>query len=313
MADIKILLLCNNTIALPALRELLFFQQVSAVVIPSKNTALRADLDELMQGTDVPLITVDRKNFKKTVCREIEKNNVQAVFMMTFPYLVPKDLLLLPPRGFINFHYGKLPEYRGPEPIFTQVMMQEKNPALTVHIATEGIDDGPVIIQEQVGYDENDTYGLLQYKLAAAGAKLVTLLMKILSFGSILPAAPQDEGKAAYHKKPTAASLMIDWKTMDSKAIRALVNACNPWNKGCGAVIRNRVIGITEVEVAENNGREKVVPGTIITLDDENGLQVYCCDDHIIKITIFYTEEGFMSGKKLAKQGIAAGELFGTL
>jgi methionyl-tRNA formyltransferase len=310
MADIKVVLLCNNRIALPALRELLFFKQVAAVVIPAKNTALKADLEELMEGCAVPLLTVDRNNFKKVIRREIENNKVQAVLLMTFPYLIPKELLALPPRGFINFHYGKLPEYRGPEPIFAQVMMQEKNPALTVHIVTEGIDDGPVIIQETVSYDAEDTYGMLQHKLAGAGAKLLTLLIKILSFGSILPAAPQDESKAAYHKKPTAAGLMINWQTMDSKAIRALVNACNPWNKGCGAVIKNRVIGITEVEVIENKEQEKIAPGTIVTLDDENGVTVYCCDNNIIKIIIFYTEEGFMSGKKLAKQGIAADEAF---
>jgi methionyl-tRNA formyltransferase len=313
MADIKILLLCNNKIALPALRELLFFKQVSAVVIPQKNKALKADLQELMEGTDVPLLTVDRSNFKKIIRKEIEKYNVQAVFIMTFPYLIPKELLSLPPRGFINFHYGKLPEYRGPEPIFTQVMMQEKNPALTVHVVTEGIDNGPVIIQEPVLYDATDTYGILQHKLAGAGAKLVTLLMKILTFGSLLPSAPQDEDKARYHKKPTAASLMINWQTMDSKAIRALTNACNPWNKGCGAVINNRVVGITEVEILENTTGEKAVPGTIITLNDEAGLQVFCCDGNIIKITIFYTEDGFMSGKKLAASGVITGDIFSSL
>jgi methionyl-tRNA formyltransferase len=312
MDNIKILLLCNNRIALPALRELLFFKQLSAVVIPAKNTGLKADLEELMEGSGVPLHTIDRSNFKKIIRREIENNQVQAVLLMTFPYLIPKELLTLPPRGFINFHYGKLPAYRGPEPIFTQVMMQEKNPALTVHVVTAGVDDGPVIIQETVSYDVADTYGILQHKLAGAGAKLVTLLIKILGFGSILPALPQDESKAVYHKKPTAASLMINWQTMDSKAIRALVNACNPWNKGCGAVINNQIICITEVEIIDNSHHEKAPPGTIIKLDDENGLQVCCCDGNVIKITIFYTEEGFMSGKKLVNRGVAAGDVLSS-
>jgi methionyl-tRNA formyltransferase len=310
MAEIKILLLCNNRIAIPALQEMLFFKQVAAIVIPLKNTGLMADLKELVKGTGVPLLTVDRRNFRKVIRQEIEKKKPVTVLIMTFPYVIPKELLTLPPRGFINFHYGKLPEYRGPEPVFTQVMMQEKNPGLTVHVVTEGIDDGPVIIQETVPFDATDTYGLLQNKLAAAGAKMVSLLIKILTFGSILPAVPQDEGKASYHKKPTAATLMIDWLHMDSKAIRALVNACNPWNKGCGAVIKNRVIGITEVEITENNADKKIFPGTIITLDDEAGLQVYCSDGNIIKITIFYTEAGFMSGKKLSSMNIQAGDIF---
>ncbi len=310
MAEIKILLLCNNTIAIPALQEMLFFRQVAVVVIPSKNTALMADLEELMKGTGVPLLTVDRKNFKKIIRREIEEKKTEAVLMMTFPYIIPEDLLAVPPRGFINFHYGKLPEYRGPEPIFTQVLLQEKKPGLTVHVATAGIDDGPIILQESLLYDAEDTYGRLQYKLADAGAKLVRLLFKILSFGSILPSVAQDESLASYHEKPNAANLMINWQTMNSAAIKALVNACNPWNKGCGTRINNGVIGITEVEILDNDSAETPEPGTILRLDDEYGLQVYACDGNIIKVNIFYAEQGFMSGKKMRGMGVAKGDRF---
>ena len=311
MNETKIILLCNNKIALQALKTLLFFGQVAAIVIPSKNKELIAVVKEFLEESPVPLVTVDRSNFKKIITQQIEKYKAKAVLMMTFPYLIPKQLLILPPAGFINFHYGKLPEYRGPEPIFTQIMMQEKKPAVSVHVVTAGVDDGPVILQETVLYDAGDTYGKLQFKLADAGAKSVTLLMKILCFGSFIPSTAQDETKAAYHKKPTAASLMINWQTMDSHAIQALVNACNPWNKGCGAIIKNQVIGITEVEIFNNdNNYETLLPGTIINLNAENGLQVICCDNKIIGISVFYTEDGFMSGKRLSEYGISRGDRF---
>ena len=53
----------------------------------------------------------------------------------------------------------------------------------------------------------------------------------------MIPCVPQDETQAAYHTKPAVKDLMIDWEKMDSAVIKALVNACNPWNKGCRAAI----------------------------------------------------------------------------
>ena len=306
MAEAKFLLLCNSRIALPALRELLFFNRVAAIIIPERNKELKTDIDELIRELEqVKLLTVTRKTFVEVTRAQLEELAVPAVLVMTFPYLIPPILLSIPPKGFINFHYGKLPEYRGPEPIFTQVRNQEKNPALCIHVVTEGLDSGPIILQEPVTLHPDDTYGILQHKMADAGARAVGLLWKIISYGTILPSFPQDETLAAYHSKPTAADLMINWQQMDSKQIRALVNACNPWNKGCGAIINGQVIGITEVEIIENELDKEALPGTIITLDEDAGLQVACNDGYMIKILIFYTEEGFRSGKKLAGPGIS--------
>lgn len=306
----KVLLLCNNRIAFPALRELLFFGQVAAVVVPAKNKDLLADLDGLLKDTGVPLLAVERNNFQTIIREAIEKNKVMAALIMTFPYLIPKELFSLPAKGFINFHYGRLPEYRGPQPIFMQLLVQEKKPALTVHVVTEGIDDGPVILTEAVAYDPDDTYGIFQRKMANAGEKAVRLLLKILNFGNFLPSVPQDESRAAYHKKPVAADLTINWQAMDSHAIKALVNACNPWNKGCGAVINDRVIGITEVEILNDNIPETYLPGTIINLDPEKGMLVCTLDNKILRINILYTEEGFFTGKRMLDKGFKKGDRF---
>lgn len=308
MSDTKILLLCNNKIAVPALRELLFYNQVAAIMIPEKNKEVITLVKKMTEGLPVECKVVNRENFADKIKEIAAIHKPVAAVMMTFPYIIPGELLSLFPKGFINFHYGKLPEYRGPEPIFTQIVKQEKNPGLCVHVVTEGVDSGPVILNETVTYDENDTYGMLREKLAIAGAGLINILMKILSFGTILPAVPQDEGKASYHRKPGAADLMINWKTMDSAAIKALVNACNPWNKGCGALIKGEIIGITEVEIidAEGKGDE---PGTVLTTDKVNGFRVCTCDNKALKLNIVYTEQGFFSGSKLENTGLKPGDL----
>jgi methionyl-tRNA formyltransferase len=308
----KIILLCNNKIALPALKELIFFKQVAAILIPANNKQVFTDVKEFIAegGSDALVLLVTKSNFSTTIKEAIATYQPIAVIMMTFPFIIAPDILALPPKGFINFHYGKLPQYRGAEPIFTQIVKQEKQPALTVHVVNEGIDSGPIIMQQVVTYNENDTYNGLQTKLADAGAKLIGSLIKILSFGKFIPAIPQDESLAAYHSKPTATDLMIDWQTMTSQQIKALVNACNPWNKGCGAKINNTVFGITEVEILDKGNYPILKSGTITCLNYTGGLLVCTCDEMLLKINIIYTNSGFESGYKLKNYGVNSGDCF---
>lgn len=307
MSDTKVILLCNSLIAVPALREMLFYQQVSSVIVPARNKEVVDTIKEFTDEASVPLITVRRKDFNDKIKEAIASGSPVAVLMMTFPYMIPEETLQLPPKGFINFHYGKLPEYRGPEPIFTQIIKQEKKPGLTVHIATAGVDDGPVILTDTVSYNEEDTYGQLQYKLAYAGAKLSKVLLKILTFGSMLPSAPQDESRAAYHTKPAAKDLMINWAEMDSAAIIALINACNPWNKGCGLKINNEIIAVTEAEILDEEC-DGSLAGKIFSVHPPKGLCIGTKDGKVLKINIiFHHQYGFMSGHRAGILGITEG------
>lgn len=307
MSSGKILLCCNNEIAIPALRELLFYEQVDAVIVPARNKEVIIRVNELIANATVELIEVRKSNYEKLVQDAIGKYKPEAVLLMTFPYITPPSLFQLPPKGFINFHYGKLPEYRGPEPIFSQIANGEKNPGLTVHVVTEKVDAGPIILQDTITSDENDTYNLVREKLAVCGAKLTNLLMKIFSFGKILPVIPQDESKANFFPKPGIDEVMINFQTMDSYEIKCLVNACNPWNKGCGLKIGDQVFGVLEVEI-KNNGNSNFTPGKIVSLDPENGFTISTKDDKLIKINIVYNSlTGFISGHRVGMWGIHAG------
>lgn len=312
MAEKRIILLCNNKIALPALKELVFFKQVATIFIPKKNKELIAEVNEFIKESesDIQIATVTKNNFAISIKEAIAAYEPMAVLLMTFPFIITGDILALPPKGFINFHYGKLPEYRGAEPIFSQIVLQEKEPALTVHIVTEGIDSGGIILEERVEYSAEDTYASLQNKLANAGAKVIGSIMKILSFGKFIPALPQDESLAAYYSKPTAETLMIDWEKMTSHQIKALVNACNPWNKGCGAKINNTVFGITEVQILDGGKYPILKSGIITCLNDTEGLVVCTCDEKLLKINIIFTVNGFQSGFKLKNYGVNRGDCF---
>lgn len=310
MSDLKAIILCNNPIALPGIKEFLFYGKVGALVTTRQNAEMQALLTQLAAGTGVPVLQVDKNNFAAELKSAIGKYQIAVGLIMTFPFVIPKSIIELPEKGFINFHYGLLPQCRGPQPILWHILNNNPEGGITLHRLDEGIDTGPIVLQEKLPIGPTDTYGILQSKLAHLGAKSAATLLKILSFGSIIPSTPQDETKAAYYKNPTAQQLTINWQTMDSHQIIRTVNACNPWNKAAGSSIGNWFLGITEVEISNIAANDTDKSGMIMAIDKENGLLVKTKDDKVLKINIIYLQEGFLSGWRLAEFGIKAGECF---
>lgn len=309
MGNIKAILLCNNPIAIPGIREFLFHGNIEAICIPEKNREMQHILNALLAETGVPLFLLSKKEYKTQLQDIIEQFRPDVGLIMTFPFILPEEIINQPKKGFVNFHYGLLPYCRGPQPILWHLLNNDPEAGVTLHQLDTGIDTGPIIMQEKIQIAQNDTYGTLQTKLAYLAAKQAVNFLKILSYGTIIPSSPQDELTAAYYKMPAAKNLTINWKEMSAEKIVRLINACNPWNKGAGTSINNWFIGITEAEVA-GNCNEEGQPGTILFCDQTNGLIAQTSDNKKLIINIIYTNEGFFSGWRLVEFGIQPGMMF---
>jgi methionyl-tRNA formyltransferase len=310
MNEIKAIILCNNPVAVPGIREFLFYGKVAAVVTTNRNKEMQHILQQLLENTGIPLVLVNKNNYKTTLAEKIKEYNVTVGLLMTFPFVIDLDILQLPAKGFINFHYGLLPSCRGPQPILWHMLRNDMETGVTVHVMDTGIDTGPIIMQEKIQIEENDSYGILISRLAFLAAKQAANLLKILSYGTIIPAAPQDETLANYYEMPGAKELTINWNEMTAKQIIRLANACNPWNKGAGTFINDWMIGVTEAEIVGDAAITEAAPGIIIDCNNEAGLVVKTVDNKNLRINVVYTNEGFFSGGRLATFGIKAGMQF---
>ena len=304
------MVLCNNEMAIPAMQQLYMSGSMQSVVVPEKNTALFSMLKQMLTGTGISLVSVNKKNLEFTIKKIAAEKNITVAWLMTFAYIIPKALLNLLPGGFINFHYGLLPQYRGANPVLSQMLNGETESGITVHIVDENIDTGPIIMQQKIPIDDKDTFGVQLQKLGMLGASMVQPILRFYQFNPVLASVPQDESKARYFKKPVAADLMINWNTMGSQQIIRLINACNPWNKGAGAIINGMGICLTDAEPANEIPATVTLPGTIIALDDQEGLKIYCFDNKLIKINVISTPEGFFAGKRLMDYGIKINDQF---
>jgi methionyl-tRNA formyltransferase len=309
MNSIKIILLCSTRFALPALRELIFYNILAAVAIPRTCDEMIENVDVVLTGTNIPVIELDKETFAERLREAIEENEVNLGLVMTFPYKIPSSVYDLPSNGFYNIHPGPLPQYRGTDPVFQQLKNKEKQAGVTVHKLDEGFDTGPLVMSEMLKIDPLDTYGMLTTKLAFLAAKLCGTMIKLLSLELAIASRSQDETKARYFKRQQAADIMINWQTMDADTVIALIKACNPWNKGAVAKINNQVIRLLDAEILSGNSFLNKEPGFILAMD-ENGVTVSTIHEGAILVKIIYAEEGFLPAYYLRKLGVATGNRF---
>ncbi len=121
MNVLKIILLCSTRFALPALRELAFFNMLAVVAIPRLYDEMIENVEMALTGTGIPIIKLDQEKFSEQLQEAIEANDVSLGLVMTFPYKIPSSVYDLPAKGFFNIHPGPLPQYRGTDPVFHQL------------------------------------------------------------------------------------------------------------------------------------------------------------------------------------------------
>jgi methionyl-tRNA formyltransferase len=140
--------------------------------------------------------------------------------------LAPKALNF-PKHGVLNIHPSLLPKHRGPTPVPTALLKNEKVVGVTIFKMDEKVDHGPILAQfkETIKPDEN-AEDLLK-RLFKAGAKVLLTILPAYLEGKI-KLRKQDHKKATYTKKFTRADGKIDWQKPASYLER-LIRAMQPW------------------------------------------------------------------------------------
>uniref|UniRef100_UPI0040480775 formyltransferase family protein n=4 Tax=Roseivirga sp. TaxID=1964215 RepID=UPI0040480775 len=306
----KIFVLCNSdALAFPTIVKLKEEGFLAGVgIIESSQSVLMPMLQGFNLG--VELLVLERKSWKQILDEEIKSKEIDTVWVLTFPWKIPPFLLNLPIKGFINFHFGILPKYKGIDPIFWQFKNKEPYGGVTIHLMNEQIDEGPVILQKQVPIMLGETYGFHCLRLGNAILDWIPEVLATLGSAKIeyldLPYAD-----AIINQKPLEKDLIINWNSQTSEEIEWLVNASNPKYGGAKTTNNKIEMHILEVTPVTMNGDIDAEPGVIVHADATYGIVVCCVDKQCLRITIVRTKEGYLSGVKLFNLGFTVGHKFG--
>ena len=72
-----------------------------------------------------------------------------------YPRKIKNPLLSKPKKGFVNYHPGLLPKYKGPTELDDAIKNKETNWGVTVHHMNEEYDSGEIIKIKQIKLHEN--------------------------------------------------------------------------------------------------------------------------------------------------------------
>lgn len=97
----------------------------------------------------------------------LKKNQIDLVILAGYMRIVGEKLLQAFPKRIINIHPALLPSFPGLHGIKDAFEAGVAETGVTVHYVDSGVDTGPVIAQEKVIIDKNDTLEILEEKIHA--------------------------------------------------------------------------------------------------------------------------------------------------
>jgi len=303
---IRVAVLCNDRLALPALNQLIPSGLLSGVGMTDAPGEIRSLVAQQCAAANIPVRLFARKGLAEGLKEWVDELRPDVVLVKTFPFRIPEEVLALPKHGFINFHYAPLPRWRGSNPLFWMIRDRASAGGVTVHRMDRNLDTGPILLEQSVPLNRDASFGMFCSELAFAGANLTGPLLQGLLAGNLKEKAQQD-ADAGWYGRPRPEDLFIDWKTMSILSVRALVNACNPWNKAAATRCGSWVFGIADSSPSAVPVPEGTAGGTVIALDEKNGFVIACADGTALRADVVYCEEGYYGGHKIAAFGVTKG------
>jgi methionyl-tRNA formyltransferase len=123
----------------------------------------------------------------------------------------PQEFVNIPKHGTIQYHPSLLPKYRGPSSINWPISRGEKKTGLTIFRPTDGLDEGPVILQKETEVSDNDTLGTVYFdRLFPMGVKAMLEAADLVVAGKHKEVV-QDESHASYEGWFRANEAKINW------------------------------------------------------------------------------------------------------
>src|SRR3989440_1344117 len=139
----------------------------------------------------------------------------------------PQEFVNIPKHGTIQYHPSLLPKYRGPSSINWALIKGETRTGLTIFRPTDGLDEGPVVLQKTTPIGPDDTLGSVYFdRLFPMGVQAMLEAADLVVAGKHREIV-QDESQASYEGWCRTAEARIDWaKPIDH--IYNLIRGCNP-------------------------------------------------------------------------------------
>lgn len=133
-----------------------------------------------------PKSYADRAAFNHAIREALDAHAVDYVVMAGYMRLLGAEVLDAYPMRVLNLHPALLPSFPGAHGIADAFAAGVRVTGVTVHFANEVFDEGPIIMQEAVRIEEDDTVESLEAKIHAVEHRLYPEAIKAVAGGRVV-------------------------------------------------------------------------------------------------------------------------------
>jgi methionyl-tRNA formyltransferase len=224
----------------------------------------------------------------------------------------PQDFVNIPKKGTIQYHPSLLPKYRGPSSINWPIIRGDTKTGLTIFRPTDGLDEGPVILQKETPIGPDDTLGKVYFdRLFPMGVQAMVEAADLVMAGKHKEAV-QDESQATYEGWCRAAEAKVNWAN-HVDFVHNTIRGCDP-APGAWTTLNGKTVGLfdSKKHPVRTFGAVKGKIGEVTDIGDKSFFVT--AQGGRIEVLRARGEDGKkVSGADFARAaGLAAGSLLGT-
>ena len=179
--------------------------------------------------------------------------------------IIPDEGLHIPSRGTIQYHPSLLPLHPGSSAINWAIINGDRETGLTIFWPDQGIDTGPILLQQSCPIGPDDTVGSIYFnQLFPMGVDALAEAVQLVAEGRA-PRIGQDHALATYEPPCGEAHARIRWYRPADVVYRH-IRGCNP---APGAVASFNGAEFRIFDCRLTGAQEAGMPGRILRLKDE--------------------------------------------
>tara|TARA_Y100000590_G_scaffold352672_1_gene405329 strand:- start:775 stop:1704 length:930 start_codon:yes stop_codon:yes gene_type:complete len=256
----------------------------------------KSPIQHMSETLNIELRTPSTLRNNKEEYEYLKKLNADIAIVVAYGQIIPKEILSLTKRGFINIHASLLPKWRGAAPIQRSIINLDKQTGISIMKIEEKMDAGPVCNSYKLNIIDSDNAEIISDKLSALAAeKILDNIDQILEDKLIFKEQVHEE--ATYANKIEKSEGKINWNN-SAEHIIGRINGLYP-SPGAWFIYNGERYKVLKAKIS--NGVGKI--GTVL-----NDYLEVSCNNKSIKILEIQREgkrsqniNEFMLGSQIKK------------
>ena len=230
-----------------------------------------ADLTALCRDYGIQLL-VERNPNTESFAGQLRALRADVFVCSGYSKILKPIVFSIPPKGTINLHGGRLPQYRGAAPINWQIINGERVGGCCVLYVDEGIDTAPILRQELYDISSDDTHQTVLDRTLEIFPRILVDVLDDIERGSAA-ARPQSREEGCYFSRRYPDDSRIAWAGQTDEEVHNLVRGMWGPYPHAFTTLRGEKLDVERTSILAETIRG--IPGRV-ALKRDDGVVVIC-------------------------------------